>query len=101
MTLKQILKTVEEVKAFTIDFADTDTWISGATISTATLRVYDIAKNILDNSLLVSTTGSVSNGIVTGKLTGGTAGKFYKVVVSTIWSNGETINDSIEVMIDV
>lgn len=101
MTLKQILKTVEEVKAFTVDFTDTDTFISGATISTATIRAYDIATNTLDNSLLVSTTGSIDDGIVTGKITGGTGGKFYKVIVSTVWSNGETINDTIEVMINV
>lgn len=101
MSLNQVIKKVDEVTSFVVDFSDTDSWISGATIATATIKAYDIATNEIDNSLLSDTTGVVSDATVTGQLTGGAGGKFYKVIVTTNWDNGEVLQDSIEVMIDV
>lgn len=64
---------------------------TAATISTATIAMIDAETSKLDNSMLASTTGTISGGTVSFAMLGGVDGGEYKATVTATLSTGDIL----------
>lgn len=66
---------------------------SGVTLSSATLAGYNVTTGAADNTILSSTTATISGAQAQGLAIGGTAGNTYKITCQASFSNGARLED--------
>lgn len=70
-----------------------------ATLSSATLTAYNLSTQATDTSVLESTTGTVSGTQVRFRAKAGTNGVNYKITCYATLSNGDILEDDVEMRV--
>ena len=73
----------------------------GATLSSGTVSAVNMATGLTDNTVLASTTATISGTQARVKVTGGTTGTDFKVTFLCTFSTGDVLEEDIIMMVRV
>jgi hypothetical protein len=91
--LPRFEKYSNEIRTHTFDMTGKS---KGVNILIASVSAMDLSTGLLDNSFLASTTGSVNTQEVSYRVTGGTMGNLYRVVVAATLDTGDVVSGGAE-----
>lgn len=97
--MQEFTKSSNEIFPVEVDF--TDSLPTGETLSTGAVSAVDLATGLTDNTVLGSTTASISSPKASFIATGGTNGESFKIVLAvTTTPGGYVFQENILMTID-
>lgn len=95
--MEKVTKQSAEKKTIEVDY--TDSLPSSVTVSSGTVSAIRLDTGATDNTVLTSTTATVSSPYARFQLTAGTNGVTYRVELTTTLSNGDILNNVFKVVV--
>lgn len=89
----------QEAEKITIAIEYVNRLPSGATVVSGVCSGINLTTNAADNTIFTSTTATISGTQAKVQVIGGTRGTTYKVTVTTTFSNGDILEDDVEMQV--
>lgn len=86
-------------ESYTIEIEFLNRLPSGTTISSGTVSATDLSTSFFDNSVLASTTATISGTKAKAKVQAGTNGKNYKLTFLTTLSDSSILEEDVEMRV--